>query len=119
MCISGPAFATPARLKLLRLSGNHEITRLCRSFHVSSPEADADACTDLVGSDEGKLLRRRLQVMACALSDLTCLNFRVSDNDEITGCIETAAKLVFYFLIGTTKLQRLCLAFRRLINGNL
>ncbi|KAJ6192267.1 hypothetical protein J3E72DRAFT_408930 [Bipolaris maydis] len=98
MYIGGPAFATPARLKLLRLSGHHEITRLCRSIHASSPEADADASTGLVGSDESKLLRRRLQVMACALSDLTCLVCSVSDNDEMPGCMETAAKLVFFFL---------------------
>ncbi|KAK1914129.1 hypothetical protein P3342_007375 [Pyrenophora teres f. teres] len=87
MYIGGPAFATPARLKLLRLSGNHEITRLCRSLHSSSPEADADACTGLVGSDE--------------------------------SCMETAAKLVFCFLIGATKLQQLSLAFGRLVDGNL
>ncbi|KAJ5052594.1 hypothetical protein PSV09DRAFT_2394289 [Bipolaris maydis] len=114
MYIGGPAFATPARLKLLRLSGHHEITRLCRSIHASSPEADADASTGLVGSDESKLLRRRLQVMACALSDLTCLVCSVSDNDEMPGCMETAAKLVFFFLTGATKLQRLSLAFGRL-----
>ncbi|KAJ6276556.1 F-box domain protein [Bipolaris maydis] len=119
MYIGGPAFATPARLKLLRLSGHHEITRLCRSIHVSSPEADADASTGLVGSDESKLLRRRLQVMACALSDLTCLVCSVSDNDEMPGCMETAAKLVFFFLTGATKLQRLSLAFGRLLDGYL
>ncbi|XP_014550247.1 hypothetical protein COCVIDRAFT_43170 [Bipolaris victoriae FI3] len=119
MYIGGPAFATPARLKLLRLSGSHKITRLCRSIHATSPEADADARTGLVESDEIKLLYRRLQAMARAFSDLTCLDFCVSDNDEMTGCMETAAKLVLYFLISATKLQRLSLAFGRLVDGYL
>ncbi|KAJ6267741.1 F-box domain protein [Bipolaris maydis] len=119
MYIGGPAFATPARLKLLRLSGSHKITRLCRSIHATSPEADADARTGLVESDEIKLLYRRLQAMACAFSDLTCLDCSVSDNDEMTGCMETAAKLVLCSLISATKLQKLSLAFGRLVDGYL
>ncbi|EMD86670.1 hypothetical protein COCC4DRAFT_33168 [Bipolaris maydis ATCC 48331] len=35
------------------------------------------------------------------------------------GCMETAAKLVFFFLTGATKLQRLSLAFGRLVDGYL
>jgi hypothetical protein len=118
MYVGGPAFATPERMQQLWNGDGHEYTRTYRLLHTSSSAAaDAEAFTDLVTPAESELYRRQLELMAHAFADMTCLDCRVSDEDEMAGCIETAAKFVFPFLLTTKSLQSLRLAIGRLVDG--
>ena len=84
---------------------------------LSLKEADAEAFNSLAMSREIMLYREQLKLMAYAFVDLKQLNFMVSNNNKLVGCVETAAQLAFLFLIMPTGLKRLYLAIRGLANG--
>ncbi|KAF1346391.1 hypothetical protein EJ07DRAFT_144203 [Lizonia empirigonia] len=116
----GPAFFTPERLQHLWEGDGHELLRTCRLLHrFSSKEADAEAFDSLATSGETMLYREQLKLMAHAFVDLKQLDFMVSDDDELVGCVETAAQLAFLFLTMTRGLERLRLAIGGLADGEL
>lgn len=116
----GPAFFTPERLQHLWEGDGHELLRTCRQLHrLSSKEADAEAFDSLATSRETMLYREQLKLMAHAFVDLKQLDFTVSDDDELLGCVETAAQLAFLFLTMPTGLERLRLAIGGLADGEL
>lgn len=117
MYVGGPAFATPERLHLLWDGDGHELTRISRSLHGNAAEADKDACVDDTNSRRSKLYYGQLNLMRYAIAGLTHLDFAVSDEDELVGSLEIAAKLVFRFLVAIRGLERLRLVFGRLVDG--
>ncbi|KAH8688619.1 hypothetical protein GQ44DRAFT_667713 [Phaeosphaeriaceae sp. PMI808] len=117
MYVGGPAFATPERLRLLWDGDGHELTRVCRSINRNAAEADKDAYVDHINSRRSKLYYGQLNLMRYAIADLTYLDYVVSDEDELVGSLEIAAKLVFGFIVATKSLERLRLVFGRLVDG--
>ncbi|CAN9188042.1 unnamed protein product [Alternaria alternata] len=118
MYVGGPAFATPARLHLLWDGDGHEITRTCRSFRSTAIEADREAASiNQSMSGRSKLYQDQLNHMRYAVTGLTHIDYVVSDEDELVGSLETAAKFVFGFLIATKGLEDLRLVFGRLVDG--
>ncbi|PVH90586.1 hypothetical protein DM02DRAFT_620946 [Periconia macrospinosa] len=117
MYVGGPAFATPERLHLLWYGHGHEITRTCRAIYRHAAEADKEACSGDVTSGQSKLYFGQLSLMRYAMAGLTHLDYVVSDEDELVGSLEIAAKLVFGFLRATETLERLRLVFGRLVDG--
>lgn len=116
----GPAFFTPERLQHLWEGDGHELLRACRLLHrSSSKEADAEAFDSLATSRETMLYREQLKLMAYAFVDLKQLDFMVSDDDGLVGCVETAAQCAFLFLTMTTGLEKLRLAIGGLADGEL
>lgn len=55
--------------------------------------------------------------MRYAVTGLTHIDYVVSDEDELVGSLETAAKFAFGFLIATKGLENLRLVFGRLVDG--
>jgi hypothetical protein len=106
MYVGGPAFATPERLQHLWDGDGHELTRTCRLVHRNSAAADAEAYSDFATPEQSKLFwAQQLHLMKHALTCLTHLDYRVSDEDELVGSLDTAAELVFHFLLATSELQ--------------
>jgi hypothetical protein len=117
MYVGGPAFATPERLHLLWDGEGHEITRTRRDLHDNAAEADKEAYSNCVTSGQNKLYYGQLRLMRYAISGLTHLDYAVSDEDEVVGSLEIAAKFVFGLLTETKSLESLRLAFGRLVDG--
>ncbi|KAF2818290.1 hypothetical protein CC86DRAFT_159029 [Ophiobolus disseminans] len=117
MYVGGPAFANPARLHLLWDGDGHDMTRSSRSFYPTAVEADKAAISNELTSGQSKLYYEQLNYMRYAVTSLTHLDYVVSDEDELVGSLEIAAKLVFGFLIATKGLVNLRLVFGRLVDG--
>lgn len=117
MYVGGPAFATPERLHLLWDGDGHKMTRTCLSLYPTAAEADKAAITNELISGQSKLYYEQLNYMGYAVTGLTHLDYVVSDEDELVGSLEIAAKLVFGFLIATEGLENLRLVFGRLVDG--
>ncbi|KAI1523217.1 F-box-like domain containing protein, partial [Pyrenophora tritici-repentis] len=117
MYVGGPAFATPERLHLLWDGNGHEITRMCRSLYPNAAVADKEAYSNEVAYGQSQLFYRQLSLMRYALAGLTHFDYVVSDEDDLVGSLEIAAKLVFGFLTAMKGLERLRLVFGRLVDG--
>ncbi|KAK7177733.1 hypothetical protein PSPO01_16218 [Paraphaeosphaeria sporulosa] len=115
--VGGPAFATPERLQHLWAGNGHEVTRLCRGFSRNAAEADREAYSVNSTPEKSKLYHGQLSLMRHAFVALTHLDYVVSDDDELPGSLDIAAKLVFGFLIATKGLEKLRLVFGRLVDG--
>ncbi|KAL5404118.1 hypothetical protein PMIN06_013103 [Paraphaeosphaeria minitans] len=115
--VGGPAFATPARLQHLWEGDGHEITRLCRQISPDAAQADREAYSADTIQGQGQFYGEQLQLMRYALVSLTHLDYVVSDEDKLEGCLGIAGNLVTGFLIATEKLEDLRLVFGRLVNS--
>ncbi|KAL5370748.1 hypothetical protein PMIN06_013104 [Paraphaeosphaeria minitans] len=115
--VGGPAFATPARLQHLWEGDGHEITRLCRQISPDAAQADREAYSADTIQGQGQFYGEQLQLMRYALVALTHLDYVVSDEDKLEGCLDIAGNLVTGFLIKTEKLEDLRLVFGRLVNS--
>ncbi|KAF2023770.1 hypothetical protein EK21DRAFT_118432 [Setomelanomma holmii] len=115
--VGGPAFATPERLQLLWDGDGHETLRTCRALNHNAAEADKMAYPGDVFLGQSKLYYNQLGLMRYVMAGLTHLDYVVSDDDELMGSLEIAAKLVFGFLTVVKGLERLRLVFGRLVDG--
>jgi hypothetical protein len=115
--VGGPAFATPARLRHLWAGDGHEMTRYYRQLNSDAAEGDRMAYSSHSNMEQSQLYHGQLQLMRTALDALTHLDYMVSDEGELAGCLDIAAGLVFYFLKATHELRKLRLVFGRLVDG--
>ncbi|KAF9729940.1 hypothetical protein PMIN01_11873, partial [Paraphaeosphaeria minitans] len=88
------------------------------SLHVpDAAQADREAYSADTIQGQGQFYGEQLQLMRYALVSLTHLDYVVSDEDKLEGCLGIAGNLVTGFLIATEKLEDLRLVFGRLVNS--